>query len=42
MYKELYKGEVVEFDITNDLTKFVCKHNKYHTISKVTQNYKNH
>ena len=35
--KSLYKGDVIEFDLTNDLTKFVCGNNKDHTVSNVTK-----
>ena len=37
IYKNLYKGDVTEFDLTNNLTKFVCKNNKDHAISNVTK-----
>ena len=36
IYKRLYEGEPFEFDLTNQGTKFVCKNNKDHTISNVT------
>ena len=36
IYNNLYTDAVVEFDLTNDLTKFVCIHHKYHTVSSVT------
>ena len=35
--KKLYEGEAVTFDLTQDLTKFVCNNNKDHTVSNVTQ-----
>ena len=37
IYKKLYEGEAIAFDLTNDLTKFVCKNNKGHTVSNVTR-----
>ena len=37
LYKRLYEGEEIEFDLTNQGTKFVCKKNKDHTLSKVTE-----
>ena len=37
MYKKLYKGEAITFDLTNDLTKYVCTHNEDHTVSNVTK-----
>ena len=37
IYKKLYKGETIKFDLTNDLTKCVCKDNKDHTVSNVTK-----
>ena len=36
MYKKLYKNEVTKFDLTNDGNKFVCRNNKDHTISHVS------
>ena len=36
-YKSLYKGNVTEFDLANNLIKLVCKHNKDHTVSNVTK-----
>ena len=36
MYKKLYNNEVIKFDLTNDGNKFVCRNNKDHTISNVT------
>ena len=36
LYKNLYNDEIIEFDLTNDGNKFVCKNNKDHTISNVT------
>ena len=36
MYNKLNEGEAITFDLTNGLTKFVCKNNKDHTISNVT------
>ena len=35
LYKKLYKGEVIEFDLTNDDNKFVCRNNKDHTVSNL-------
>ena len=37
IYNILYEGEAITFDLSNDLTKFVCKHNKDHTVSNVTR-----
>ena len=37
IYKSLYKGEVIEFGSTNDLTTFVCRNNKDHAVSNVTK-----
>ena len=36
IHTNLYKGAVIEFDLNNDLTKFVCKGNRDHAVSKVT------
>ena len=36
IYRRLYEGEPFKFDLTNQGTKFVCKNNKDHTISNVT------
>ena len=36
IYRKLYNNEVVKFDLTNDGNKFVCRNNKDHTISNVT------
>ena len=36
IYKSLYEGKLFKFDLTNQGTKFVCKNNKDHTISNVT------
>ena len=36
IYKKLYNNEVIKFDLTNDGNKFVCRNNKDHTISNVT------
>ena len=32
----MYKGKVIEFELTNTLIAFVCKTNKHHTVSNVT------
>ena len=37
IYKRLYEGEPFKFDLTNQGTTFVCKNNKDHTISNVTE-----
>ena len=37
MYNKLYEGEAITFDLANDLTKFVCRNNKDHTVSNVTK-----
>ena len=36
MYKKLYNNEVIKFGLTNDGNKFVCRNNKDHTISNVS------
>ena len=36
IYKKLYNNEVIKFDLTNDGKKFVCRNNKDHTISNVS------
>ena len=36
IYKKLYNNEVIKFDLTNDGNKFVCRNNKDHTISNVS------
>ena len=36
IYKSLYIGKVVEFDLAYNLTTFVCKDHKDHTVSNVT------
>ena len=36
IYEKLYNNEVIKFDLTNDVNKFVCRNNKDHTISNVT------
>ena len=36
IYKHLYKGNVIEFDLCHNLTKCVCKNDKDHTVSNVT------
>ena len=36
VYKDLYNGKVIKFDLTNDGTKFVCKNNKDYSISNVS------
>ena len=35
-YKKLYNNEVIKFALTNDGNKFVCRNNKDHTISNVS------
>ena len=35
-HKKLYNNEAIKFDLTNDGNKFVCRNNKDHTISNVT------
>ena len=35
--KHLYTGKVIEFDLVDNLTKFVCNTNKDHTVSNVTK-----
>ena len=36
IYKRLFNGEAIQFDLTNDDSKFVCKNNQDHTVSNVT------
>ena len=36
MFKHLYTGEIIDFDLTNNLTKIVRKNNRGHTVSNVT------
>ena len=36
VYKQLYNNRTIKFDLTNDGNKFVCRNNKDHTISNVT------
>ena len=36
IYKSPYKGDVIEFDLTNESTILFCKNNKDHTVSNVT------
>ena len=36
VYKKLYNNETIKFDLTNDGNKFVCRNNKDHTISNVS------
>ena len=33
VYKQLYNGEVIKFDLTNDGNKFVCRNNRDYTVS---------
>ena len=36
VFKQLYDNKTIKFDLTNDGNKFVCRNNKDHTISNVT------
>ena len=36
IYNKSYEGETITFELTNDLTKFVCTNNTDHTVSNVT------
>ena len=36
VFKQLYGNETIKFDLTNDGYTFVCRNNKDHTISNVT------
>ena len=36
LFKQLYDNETIKFDLTNDGNKFVCRNNKGHTISNVS------
>ena len=36
VYNNLYKNKSITFDLTNDGNKFVCRNNKDHTISNVS------
>ena len=35
LYEKLYNNEMIEFDLTNDGDKFVCRNNKDHTVSNL-------
>ena len=37
VYKKLYNNEEIIFDLTNDGNKFVCRNNKDHTVSNVSE-----
>ena len=36
VYNKLFNNKTIKFDLTNDGNKFVCRNNKDHTISNVT------
>ena len=36
VFKQLYDNKTIKFDLSNDGNKFVCKNNKDHTISNVS------
>ena len=36
LFKQLYDNKTIKFDLTNDGNKFVCRINKGHTISNVS------
>ena len=36
IYRNLHKGNVIEFGLINNLTKLVCKNSKDHTVANVT------
>ena len=36
LYKDLYKGTAITFDLTNQGTKFVCRNNKDYSVSNVS------
>ena len=36
LFKQLYDNKTIKFDLTNDGNKFVCRNNKDHTISNVS------
>ena len=36
LFKQLYGNKAIKFDLTNDGNKFVCRNNKDHTISNVS------
>ena len=36
VYKQLHTNKPIVFDLTDDLTEFVCKNNKDHTASHVS------
>ena len=36
MYTKLFDNKTIKFDLTNDGNKFVCRNNRYHTISNVS------
>ena len=37
VYKKLYNGEVIKFDLTHDGNKFVCRNNRVYTVSNVSE-----
>ena len=37
IHKIIFKGEVIVFDLINDLTTLVCNRNRDHTVSNVTK-----
>ena len=37
LFKQLYDNTTIKFDLTNDGNKFVCRTNKDHTISNVSE-----
>ena len=37
IYKKLYEGEAIEFDLTNEGNNFVCENNRDHTVPNVTR-----
>ena len=37
VYKQLFNNTTIKFDLTNDNTKFVCRNDKDHTVSNVTE-----
>ena len=36
VFKQLYYNTTIRFDLTNDGNTFVCRNNKYHTLSNVS------
>ena len=35
LYKQLFNNDIIDFDLTNNNNKFVCRNNKDYTISNI-------